>query len=108
MINTNDTARLLIEALPYIRRFTGPTIVVKVGGCPMTDPRGRASVAKDVLLLHSVGIARARPGGGPPDRRTDDAAGHSARVPRGPARPPTPRRSTSSAWCLSARSIVSW
>ncbi len=66
MINTNDTARLLIEALPYIRRFTGKTIVVKVGGLPMTDPDRARSLAKDVLLLHSVGI---RPvlvhGGGP-------------------------------------------
>ena len=62
----NDTARLLIEALPYIRRFTGKTIVVKVGGLPMTDPARARSLAKDILLLHSVGI---RPvlvhGGGP-------------------------------------------
>lgn len=66
MINTNDTARILIEALPYIRRFTGKTIVVKVGGVPMTDPERMRSLAQDVLLLHSVGI---RPvlvhGGGP-------------------------------------------
>ena len=62
----NDTARLLIEALPYIRRFTGKTIIVKVGGLPMTDPARARSLAKDILLLHSVGI---RPvlvhGGGP-------------------------------------------
>ena len=56
MINTNDTARLLIEALPYIRRFTGKVLVVKVGGLPMTDPARARSLAKDVLLLHSVGI----------------------------------------------------
>jgi len=66
MINTNETARLLIEALPYIRRFTGKVVVVKVGGLPMTDPERARSLAKDVLLLHSVGI---RPvlvhGGGP-------------------------------------------
>jgi len=65
-INSNDTARLLIEALPYIRRFTGKTIIVKVGGMPMTDPARARSLAKDILLLHSVGI---RPvlvhGGGP-------------------------------------------
>ncbi|MCY7271333.1 MAG: acetylglutamate kinase [Sphingomonas bacterium] len=65
-ITPNDTARLLIEALPYIRRFTGKTIVVKVGGLPMTDPARAHSLAKDILLLHSVGI---RPvlvhGGGP-------------------------------------------
>ena len=66
MMNANDTARILIEALPYIRRFTGKTIVVKVGGLPLTDPARMRSLAKDVLLLHSVGI---RPvlvhGGGP-------------------------------------------
>ena len=66
MITANDTARILIEALPYIRRFTGKTIVVKVGGLPMTDPTRLRSLAQDILLLHSVGI---RPvlvhGGGP-------------------------------------------
>jgi len=66
MITTNETARILIEALPYIRNFTGKTIVVKVGGVPMTDPARMRSLAKDILLLHSVGI---RPvlvhGGGP-------------------------------------------
>jgi acetylglutamate kinase len=66
MITPHDTARLLIEALPYIRRFTGKTLVVKVGGVPLTDPERMRSLAKDVLLLHSVGI---RPvlvhGGGP-------------------------------------------
>ncbi|MCL6684017.1 acetylglutamate kinase [Sphingomonas alba] len=56
MITPHDTARLLIEALPYIRRFTGKTLVVKVGGLPMTDPDRARSLAKDVLLLHSVGI----------------------------------------------------
>ena len=56
MITPHDTARLLIEALPYIRRFTGKTLVVKVGGLPMTDPERARSLAKDVLLLHSVGI----------------------------------------------------
>lgn len=66
MITPNDTARILIEALPYIRRFTDKTIVVKVGGLPMTDPARMRSLAQDILLLHSVGI---RPvlvhGGGP-------------------------------------------
>lgn len=64
--DANDTAQLLIQALPYIRRFSGKIVVVKVGGLPMTDPARARSLAKDVLLLHSVGI---RPvlvhGGGP-------------------------------------------
>ena len=66
MITPNETASLLIQALPYIRRFTGKTLVLKVGGLPMTDPDRARSLAQDVLLLHSVGI---RPvlvhGGGP-------------------------------------------
>jgi acetylglutamate kinase len=56
MITPHDTARLLVEALPYIRRFTGKTLILKVGGLPMTDPERARSLAKDVLLLHSVGI----------------------------------------------------
>ena len=47
MITANDTARILIEALPYIRRFTGKTIVVKVGGLPMTDPERMRSLGTD-------------------------------------------------------------
>ena len=66
MITPNETAALLIQALPYIRRFTGKVVVLKVGGLPMTDPARSRSLAQDVLLLHSVGI---RPvlvhGGGP-------------------------------------------
>ena len=48
MINTNETARLLIEALPYIRRFTGKVVVVKVGGLPMTDPARARSLAQEI------------------------------------------------------------
>jgi acetylglutamate kinase len=56
MIEPNHTAAILIQALPYIRRFTGKTLVVKVGGLPMTDPDRARSLAQDVLLLHSVGL----------------------------------------------------
>jgi len=78
MMTPNDTASLLIQALPYIRRFTGKTIVLKVGGLPMTDPDRARSLAKDVLLLHSVGI---RPvlvhGGGPQIDEQMDRMGKS-------------------------------
>ena len=66
MINANDTAALLIQALPYIRRFTGKVLVLKVGGLPMTDPARARSLAKDVLLLHSVGIRSVLVHGGGP------------------------------------------
>jgi acetylglutamate kinase len=49
-------AAILIEALPYIQRFAGETLVVKYGGHAMTDPAAAASFARDVVLLRQVGI----------------------------------------------------
>jgi len=49
-------AKVLAEALPYIRRFHGKTIVVKYGGNAMTDERLRHSFAHDVVLLKLVGM----------------------------------------------------
>ena len=49
-------AEVLAEALPYIRRFHGKTIVVKYGGNAMTDDRLKRSFAHDVVLLKLVGI----------------------------------------------------
>jgi hypothetical protein len=49
-------AEVLIEALPYIRRFWGRIIVVKYGGNAMTDDSLASSFAADIVLLHAVGI----------------------------------------------------
>ena len=49
-------AQILAEALPYIRRFHGKTIVVKYGGSAMTDERLQKSFAHDVVLLKLVGM----------------------------------------------------
>jgi acetylglutamate kinase len=49
-------AKVLAEALPYIRRFHGKTIVVKYGGNAMTDDRLKRSFAHDVVLLKLVGM----------------------------------------------------
>jgi acetylglutamate kinase len=49
------TARVLVEALPYIRHFTGKTVVVKLGGGAIDEDIERA-IAQDVLLLRSVGV----------------------------------------------------
>jgi acetylglutamate kinase len=49
-------AKVLAEALPYIRRFHGKTIVVKYGGNAMSDERLKASFAHDVVLLKLVGM----------------------------------------------------
>jgi len=49
-------AKILAEALPYIRRFYGKTIVIKYGGNAMTDERLKGSFARDVVLLKLVGM----------------------------------------------------
>ena len=51
-----DKAKVLIEALPYIQRFSGKTVVVKYGGNAMTDPELESSFARDNVLLKTVGI----------------------------------------------------
>lgn len=49
-------AAILSEALPYIRRFSGSTVVIKYGGNAMTEPHLKEGFAKDVVLLKLVGI----------------------------------------------------
>jgi acetylglutamate kinase len=51
-----EKARILAEALPYIRRFHGKTIVVKFGGNAMIDDVLKTSFARDVVLLKLVGM----------------------------------------------------
>ena len=51
-----DRAKILAEALPYIQRFHGKTIVIKYGGNAMTDDRLKKSFARDVVLLKLVGM----------------------------------------------------
>ena len=51
-----EKAKILAEALPYIRRFHGKTIVIKYGGNAMTDDKLKNSFAHDVVLLKLVGI----------------------------------------------------
>jgi acetylglutamate kinase len=49
-------ARVLTEALPYIQKFSGKTIVIKYGGNAMIDEDLKSSFARDVVLLKQVGI----------------------------------------------------
>jgi acetylglutamate kinase len=50
------TASVLIEALPYIQRLAGRTVVIKYGGNAMTDEALKTGFARDVILLKQVGI----------------------------------------------------
>lgn len=51
-----NIANVLTEALPYIQRFTGKTVVVKFGGNAMVDPELHESFARDVVLMKLVGM----------------------------------------------------
>jgi acetylglutamate kinase len=51
-----ETARVLADALPYIQRFAGKTIVVKYGGAAMVDETLQSSFAKDIVLMKLVGM----------------------------------------------------
>lgn len=51
-----NIARVLTEALPYIQRYTGKTIVVKYGGNAMVDPLLKDSFARDIVLMKLVGM----------------------------------------------------
>jgi acetylglutamate kinase len=55
-LTPSQKAKVLAEALPYIRRFHGRTIVIKYGGNAMTDARLKESFAHDVVLLKLVGM----------------------------------------------------
>jgi len=61
-----DKAKVLMEALPYMQRLLGKTIVIKYGGHAMTDATLQASFAADIVMLKHIGV---RPvivhGGGP-------------------------------------------
>ena len=55
-IAPRDKAEILSQALPYIRKFHGKTIVIKYGGNAMTDPALQQDFAEDVVLLKLVGM----------------------------------------------------
>jgi len=75
-----EKAEVLIEALPYIRRFFDKTIVIKYGGSAMRDESLRGSFALDVVLLKYIGL---RPvivhGGGPQIGRILERLGKTSR-----------------------------
>ncbi len=69
-ISPADKAGILAQALPYIRKFHGKTMVIKYGGNAMTDPGLQAAFAEDVVLLKLVGINPVVVHGGGPQIET--------------------------------------
>jgi acetylglutamate kinase len=69
-IAPRDKAEILAQALPYIRKFHGKTIVIKYGGNAMTDPQLQEDFAEDVVLLKLVGMNPVVVHGGGPQIET--------------------------------------
>lgn len=65
-----DRVRILSEALPYIQKFRGRTMVVKYGGAAMKDETLRAGVVRDIVLMAYVGIRPVVVHGGGPEINT--------------------------------------
>ncbi len=70
-ITPRDQAEILAQALPYIRKYHGKTLVIKYGGNAMTDPALQQDFAEDVVLLKLVGMNPIVVHGGGP--QIDDA-----------------------------------
>jgi len=81
---TPSVADILIEALPYIRRFYGMTIVIKYGGHAMVDEQLKQDFARDITLLKFIGL---KPvvvhGGGPQINSVLDQMGIRPKFVRG-------------------------
>ena len=69
-IGPREKAEILAQALPYIRKFHGKTMVIKYGGNAMTDPALQADFAEDVVLLKLVGMNPVVVHGGGPQIET--------------------------------------
>ena len=67
MIEYINRANMLIEALPYIQRLSGKTIIIKYGGAAMQDPDLTQKILEDVTLLKFVGMNPILVHGGGPD-----------------------------------------
>lgn len=81
---TPSVADILIEALPYIRRFSGMTVVIKYGGHAMVDEQLKEDFARDLTLIKLIGIHPVVVhGGGPQINRVLDRMGIRPKFVRG-------------------------
>lgn len=79
-----ETARVLNEALPYIQRLAGRTVVIKYGGNAMVDERLKTSFARNIVLMKQVGVNPVVVhGGGPQIGRLLQALGKESRFVAG-------------------------
>ena len=66
-LSNMERAEVLTQALPYIRRYRGKTVVVKYGGNAMTDDALKEQVMEDIVLLWLVGVRVVLVHGGGPE-----------------------------------------
>ncbi|MBW1899235.1 MAG: acetylglutamate kinase, partial [Deltaproteobacteria bacterium] len=84
MLTKPNAADILIESLPYIKRFYGRTIVVKYGGHAMVDEQLKKDFAKDITLLKFIGLNTVVVhGGGPQINSVLDKMGINSTFVRG-------------------------
>ncbi|MGB5259321.1 MAG: acetylglutamate kinase [Gammaproteobacteria bacterium] len=82
--SASNVAHVLTEALPYIRRFQGKTIVIKYGGNAMVDAELKSGFARDIVLMKLVGINPVIVhGGGPQIGRLLERLGKESRFING-------------------------
>jgi len=82
--NNHERAQTLVEALPYIQKFTGKVVVIKYGGNAMISPELFDAVIEDIILLQLVGIhAVLVHGGGPEINEMLDRLGIESRFVNG-------------------------
>lgn len=67
IISNKDKAAVLIQALPYIQKYTGKTVVIKYGGNAMVNEELKQAVISDIVLLSLVGINTVLVHGGGPE-----------------------------------------
>jgi acetylglutamate kinase len=70
MIDANARVQVLSEALPYMQRFAGRTIVIKYGGAAMKDDALKEQVMRDIVFMACVGIRPVLVHGGGPEINT--------------------------------------
>lgn len=66
-ISNADRARILVHALPYIKKYNGKIVVVKYGGNAMVNEKLKNSVVRDIVLLSLIGVKVVLVHGGGPE-----------------------------------------
>ena len=83
-MDTSQRAKIVIQAMPYIKKYSGETIVVKYGGNAMINDELKAAVMSDLVLMQLVGINVVLVhGGGPEINAMLDAVGKESRFENG-------------------------